>query len=160
MVRKSCIMGVRKQHCHGNEQDTSKNASQSTINIVNYGICCKNGPAQGYILATSRQLWTPMILSAMLTLYSHPKLLANVKLTCRLLLVSLTVSKYNLEASLQSREDTRMTNTAIFSFQTSVYLKVFAALFFNKSTHYYIFQPVSFIHTIEAKLISLNVFHK
>jgi hypothetical protein len=70
----------------------------------------------------------------MLTLYSHPKLLANVKLTSRLQLVSLTVSKDNLEASLQSREDTRMTNTTIFSFQTLVYLKVFAVLFLNKST--------------------------
>jgi len=103
-----------------------------------------------------------MILSVMLTLYSHPKLLANVKLTCRLLLVSLTVSNtIHLEASLQSREDTRMTNTTIFSFQTSVYLRILSALFFIKSTHYYIFQPVSFfIHTIEAKLISLSVFHK
>ena len=81
------------------------------------------------------------------------KTTGNVKLTCRPMLVCLTVSKDNLEASLQSREDTRMTNTTIFSFHRSVYLKVFAALFFNKSTHYYIFQPVSFIHTIKAKFI-------
>lgn len=77
-----------------NKHKTSKQASQSTIKEeMIRRIWCKYGPTRNFILASPRQLWTSNIMSAMLTLYSHPKPLANVELTSKLRLVISTVSK-------------------------------------------------------------------
>ena len=77
-------------------------------------------------------LETNNILLAMLTLYSHPKLLANRPSA----------------ASSQSREDTRMTNISNRTFQISFILK--SCTFLNKSaqiTFSSSSKAVSFLHS-------------
>lgn len=87
---------------------TSKQASQSTIKeVMIRRIWWKCGQDNFHLGKSKTTLDTKNITLAMLTLYSHPKPLANIELTSFLGLVNPTVSKYYTNASNQSREDTK-----------------------------------------------------